>query len=127
MGFSPTLFFNPLLNYSQFESYFQHSLLIIGRPCSHLSCKMWIIFRGICSLCHFLSGFGAFIPLNYSLVGARLQTMKEGHFLGIIFLHGDEAQEGCKTLNIFSQHSQPISLAQVEQLLPIQKEFIGGG
>jgi hypothetical protein len=80
---------------------------------------MWIIFHGICNICHFLSGFGDFIPFNYSLVGPRLQTMKEAHFLGIFILRGDEAQEGCKTLNIFSQHSQPISLAQVELFLAI--------
>jgi len=127
MGSSPNLFFSPLLNCLQLESYFQHSLLIIGRPCSYLSCKMWIIFHGICKLHHFLSGFGDFIPLNYSLLGPKLQTMREGHILGILFLHGDEAQKGYKTLNILSQHSQPISLAQVEQLLPIQQDFFGGG
>ncbi len=75
MGSFPTLFFSPLLSRLQLESYFQHSLLIIGRPCSHLSCKLWIIFHGICSFHHFLSGFGSSIPLNYSLVGPRLQTM----------------------------------------------------
>jgi hypothetical protein len=88
---------------------------------------LWIIFHGICNLHHFLIGFEDFIPLNYSLVGPKLQTMKEGYILGILFLHGDEAQKGCKTLNILSQHSQPISLAQVEQLLPIWHNFIVGG
>ncbi len=126
MGSFPTLFFSPLLNCLHLESYLQHSYLIIGRPCSHLSCKIWIIFHGICNLRHFLSGFGDFIPLNYSLVGPKLQTMKEGHILGILFLHGDKAQEGYKTLNILSQHSQSISLAQVEQLLTIQQDFVGG-
>jgi hypothetical protein len=88
---------------------------------------LWIIFHGIRNLHHFLIGFEDFIPLNYSLVGPKLQTMKEGYILGILFLHGDEAQKGCKTLNILSQHSQPISLAQVEQLLPIWHNFIVGG